>query len=71
VERVEFHYVDLSYSLQTLEGLDYLHSKCRIIHTDIKPGNILMCVDEAYVRNLVNEATLWQKQGGRLPRSAG
>jgi serine/threonine protein kinase len=22
---------------QMLEGLDYLHSKCKIIHTDLKP----------------------------------
>eukprot|EP00049_Salpingoeca_infusionum_P000267 m.38617 g.38617 ORF g.38617 m.38617 type:complete len:555 (-) comp10210_c0_seq2:398-2062(-) len=29
---------------QTLEGLDYLHTKCSIIHTDIKPENILMCL---------------------------
>ena len=28
---------------QILEGLDFLHKKCRIIHTDIKPENILLC----------------------------
>ena len=27
---------------QVLEGLDYLHTKCTIIHTDIKPENILL-----------------------------
>ncbi|XP_056305609.1 SRSF protein kinase 1 [Danio aesculapii] len=27
---------------QVLEGLDYLHSHCKIIHTDIKPENILL-----------------------------
>lgn len=27
-----------------LEGLEYLHSHCKIIHTDIKPENILLCV---------------------------
>lgn len=31
---------------QTLFGLDYLHSKCSIIHTDIKPENILLCLTE-------------------------
>ncbi|XP_032825536.2 SRSF protein kinase 3-like isoform X2 [Petromyzon marinus] len=29
---------------QVLEGLDYLHSRCDVIHTDIKPENILLCV---------------------------
>ncbi|KAG7278635.1 hypothetical protein CRUP_031930 [Coryphaenoides rupestris] len=27
---------------QVLQGLDYLHTKCKIIHTDIKPENILL-----------------------------
>jgi serine/threonine protein kinase len=26
---------------QVLEGLHYLHTKCKIIHTDIKPENVL------------------------------
>ncbi|CAG6021075.1 unnamed protein product [Menidia menidia] len=29
-----------------LQGLDYLHTQCKIIHTDIKPENILICLDE-------------------------
>ncbi|KAH6928855.1 hypothetical protein HPB50_020444 [Hyalomma asiaticum] len=52
-----------------LEGLEYLHSKCQIIHTDIKPENILIAVDDAYVRKLAYEATQWQKMGLRLPGS--
>ncbi|GMS87039.1 hypothetical protein PENTCL1PPCAC_9214, partial [Pristionchus entomophagus] len=27
---------------QVLEGLDYMHTKCQIIHSDIKPENILV-----------------------------
>ncbi|XP_060914568.1 SRSF protein kinase 3 [Labrus mixtus] len=27
---------------QVLQGLDYLHTQCKIIHTDIKPENILL-----------------------------
>uniref|UniRef100_A0A670KM98 non-specific serine/threonine protein kinase n=1 Tax=Podarcis muralis TaxID=64176 RepID=A0A670KM98_PODMU len=46
---------------QVLQGLDYLHTKCKIIHTDIKPENILLCVDESYVRRLAAEATVWQQ----------
>lgn len=54
-----------------LEALDYLHTKCQIIHTDIKPENILVCVDEAYIRKLAYEATQWQKMGLKLPGSLG
>ncbi|XP_005742099.1 SRSF protein kinase 3 [Pundamilia nyererei] len=32
--------------IQVLQGLDYLHSQCKIIHTDIKPENILVCLEE-------------------------
>ncbi|CAE1332474.1 SRPK2 [Acanthosepion pharaonis] len=55
---------------QVLQGLDYLHRKCKIIHTDIKPENILMCVDETYVRKLAAEAFEWQRLGIKLPGSA-
>ncbi|XP_020560085.1 SRSF protein kinase 3 isoform X5 [Oryzias latipes] len=27
-----------------LRGLDHLHARCKIIHTDIKPENILLCL---------------------------
>ncbi|KAG1933084.1 SRSF protein kinase [Pimephales promelas] len=52
---------------QVLQGLDYLHTKCQIIHTDIKPENILMSVDEVYIRRLAAEATEWQKAGAPPP----
>ncbi|KAJ8258059.1 hypothetical protein GJAV_G00192720 [Gymnothorax javanicus] len=52
---------------QVLQGLDYLHTKCKIIHTDIKPENILMSVDEPYIRRLAAEATQWQKAGAPPP----
>jgi len=54
---------------QVLEGLDYLHTKCKIIHTDIKPENILICVDEAFIRKLAADATQWHKMGMKLPGS--
>jgi len=31
---------------QLLEGVDYLHRHCRIIHTDLKPENVLICYDD-------------------------
>ena len=35
--------------MQVLKGLHYLHVKCQIIHTDIKPENVLVCVDESFI----------------------
>uniref|UniRef100_A0A5F9D9S2 non-specific serine/threonine protein kinase n=1 Tax=Oryctolagus cuniculus TaxID=9986 RepID=A0A5F9D9S2_RABIT len=52
---------------QVLQGLDYLHTKCRIIHTDIKPENILLSVNEHYIRRLAAEATEWQRSGAPPP----
>ncbi|XP_011873447.1 PREDICTED: SRSF protein kinase 3 [Vollenhovia emeryi] len=54
---------------QVLEGLDYLHNKCKIIHTDIKPENVLVCVDETYIRKLACEATELHSMGAKLPVS--
>lgn len=54
---------------QVLEGLDYLHNKCKIIHTDIKPENVLVCVDETYIRKLACEATELHSLGIKLPVS--
>ncbi|XP_019565253.3 SRSF protein kinase 1-like [Aedes albopictus] len=47
---------------QVLEGLDYLHTKCKVIHTDIKPENILLCVDDEYVRKLADESSELPKE---------
>lgn len=54
---------------QVLEGLDYLHTKCKIIHTDIKPENVLLQVGEPFVRLLAAEAAQWARGGGP-PKSA-
>jgi serine/threonine-protein kinase SRPK3 len=31
---------------QILLGLDYLHRECGIIHTDLKPENVLICIED-------------------------
>lgn len=54
---------------QVLEGLDYLHTKCQIIHTDIKPENVLICVSEEHIRKLACEAAEMHQLGLKLPTS--
>ena len=34
---------------QCLMGLDYLHRVCKIIHTDLKPENVNLCLTEKEV----------------------
>lgn len=41
----------------------------KIIHTDIKPENVLVCVDECYIRKLACEATELHSLGMKLPVS--
>ncbi|KAN0062452.1 serine/threonine protein kinase, CMGC [Thecaphora frezii] len=41
---------------QVLLGLDYMHWECGIIHTDLKPENVLICINN--VKSII-EAELW------------
>ncbi|KAF9522960.1 kinase-like domain-containing protein [Crepidotus variabilis] len=36
---------------QILLGLDYMHRCCGVIHTDLKPENVLICIDD--VENII------------------
>ena len=38
---------------QVLIGLDYLHRICGVIHTDLKPENVLLCLSEEEIRDIV------------------
>lgn len=51
-------------SKQMLLGLDYLHDKCGIIHTDLKPENVLMYLDNAeeLLRKLADNNTHVEKE---------
>lgn len=54
---------------QVLQGLDFLHTKCQIIHTDIKPENVLLEVDELEVRRMAAEVTNYRNLNKPLPAS--
>lgn len=54
-------------NLQLRNTSNFLAGK--IIHTDIKPENVLVCVDETYIRKLACEATELHSMGAKLPVS--
>lgn len=59
--------------IQILQGLEYLHDKCHIIHTDIKPENILLCPDNSDEINeqIDNEISALKRQNMKFPVSYG
>lgn len=48
---------------QTLLGLNYIHTKCNVIHTDIKPENILVCISDEEIQKLATDAAEASQQG--------
>lgn len=45
-------------SRQILMGLHYLHKHCGIIHTDLKPENVLLCLDKEDLENIIKHKQL-------------
>jgi serine/threonine-protein kinase SRPK1 len=39
-------------------GLDYLHRVCKIIHTDLKPENVNLCLTEKEVNEIALKGQL-------------
>lgn len=39
-------------SVQMLKGLNLIHQKCQIIHTDLKPENVLLCLNSEQIEKL-------------------
>lgn len=48
---------------QVLIGLDYLHRVCHIIHTDLKPENVLLCLTSEEVKEIVSQAQFGKSKG--------
>lgn len=38
---------------QVLIGLDFLHRICGVIHTDLKPENVLVCLSDEEIKDIV------------------
>lgn len=43
---------------QCLIGLDYLHRMCKVIHTDLKPENVSLCLTEEEIHNIQTKGHL-------------
>ena len=43
---------------QCLIGLDYLHRMCKIIHTDFKPENVVVCLREDEAKEIAKTGQL-------------
>ena len=44
---------------QILVGLHYLHTHCGIIHTDLKPENVMLCLDEEELAEIIQHKQLY------------
>ena len=43
---------------QVLIGLDYLHRKCRIIHTDLKPENVIVALNKSELTEIMKRGQI-------------
>jgi len=41
-----------------LIGLDYLHRKCRIIHTDLKPENVIVALSKSELQEIMDRGQI-------------
>ena len=43
---------------QVAMGLDFLNRICRVIHTDLKPENVLLCLTDEEIKKIVEDGQL-------------
>ena len=51
---------------QCLMGLDYLHRVCQIIHTDLKPENVNLCLTEDEIKEIASRGQLTTTKMGEM-----
>ena len=47
---------------QMLIGLHYLHKHCGIIHTDLKPENVMLCLNEDELTDIIKHKQLYRNE---------
>lgn len=48
--------------VQVLLGLDYIHRVCQVIHTDLKPENIMFALDQMELEDFVKDLQNYKKK---------
>lgn len=59
---------------QIILGLDYMHRSCGVIHTDLKPENVLVCIDDVenvIINELAQSSTFTKTRLIGVPPSKG
>ena len=66
IKRYDYRGIPLSIckeiSRQVLIGLHYLHKYCGIIHTDLKPENVMVCLNATELKEIVEKGQLNNSQ---------
>ena len=62
IKRYDYQGIPLSIcrkmAKQILIGLHYLHEYCHIIHTDLKPENVMVCLDREELNQIIEKGQL-------------
>jgi serine/threonine-protein kinase SRPK3 len=52
---------------QCLMGLDYMHRICNLIHTDLKPENVAICLDNKQLEQILQDGFVNHSKKVDLP----